>query len=144
VSNTNPFGTDLGSFPNADANGVLDIDLGMQEVTGRDVLTQRLVRRQLTPPGSVIDCPNDCIDVRGFVSAGITQAELQALAGALRNELLKDEGITDVAISVTFDPRVSSLTIVEKFTSGYGPFSLTLNVSQVTLEVLVQNQGSAQ
>lgn len=144
MTTTNPFGIDLGSFPNADANGALDVDLGMQEVTGRDVLIQRLVRRQLTPPGSVIDSPNDCIDVRGFVSAGVTQTDLQSLAGALRNELLKDEGVTDVAISVSFDPRIAMLSIVEKFTSGYGPFSLTLNVSQVTLEILVQNQGSQQ
>jgi hypothetical protein len=138
---TNPYGTDLGTYPNAAANGAIDLDLGMSEVTGRTLLAQSLVRRQTTPPGSVIDSPNDCLDVRGWVSAGATQQQLNALAGNLKSELLKDERVTAVTVTVSFNQATMTLTIDEQVTSSYGPFTLTLAVSQVTLSLLIENGG---
>ena len=143
-----PFGTDLLSLPNPDANGVIDLDPGMLEGTGRQLLAQSLVRRQSTPTGSVIDCPNDCIDLRGWLSQGWTQQAMQAAAGSLKAELLKDERVTDVTITLTVGPNpggasgTNTLTIVEQFTSSYGPFTLTLNVSAVTIQALIADQGT--
>jgi hypothetical protein len=144
MSNANPYGTDLGSFPNPAANGAIDLDAGMIEVTGRTLLAQSLVRRQTTPTGSVSDSPNDCVDVRGWLSNGVTTNELHALAGNLKTELLKDERVVDVSLMVSYNAASQTLTIVENFTSGYGPFTLTLTVTNVTISILVANQGSQQ
>src|SRR5271166_3825090 len=144
----NPFGTDLQSLPNPAANGQIDLDPAMLEGTGRILLSQRLVCRQTTPAGSVIDSPNDCIDVRGWVSQGWTQQQMQAAAGNLQTELLKEQGVTAVTITFTLtgNPGGASgtyqLQIVEQFTSGYGPFTLTLTVTNLTLSVLLSNQGT--
>lgn len=140
MTTSNPYGTDIGIFPNPAANGAYDVDLGMSEVTGRALLVQRLIKRQTTPLGSVIDSPNDCMDVRGWVSSDVTQLQLQALAGGLKTELLKEEAITNVVVMFSFNSATKALTITENFTSGYGPFTLTLNVSQVTLAILLDNE----
>ena len=145
----NPFGTDLQSLPNPAANGQIDLDPGMLEGNGRTLLAQRLVRRQTTPTGSVIDCPNDCIDVRGWLSQGWTQQQMQAAAGQLQAELLKEQGVTAVTVNFTLAGNPGgaagtySLQIVEQFTSGYGPFSLTLTITNLTLAVLVNEQGTS-
>ncbi len=141
MTTPNPYGRDLGTFPNALANGVIDLDLGMTEVTGRDILSQSLVRRQTTPNGSVIDCPNDCIDIRGWLSDGVTSATLQSFAGRLKSELLKDERVLDVLVSVAFTASTNTLTIVENFQSDYGPFSLTLTIGDVTITQLTAQGG---
>jgi hypothetical protein len=142
----NPFGTDLQSLPNPAANGQVDLDPSMLEGSGRVLLAQSLVRRQTTPTGSVIDCPNDCVDVRGWISQGWTQQEFQAASGNLKTELLKDERITDVTITMTLGTGpaagTQTLTIVEQFESAYGPFTLTLLVSEVTVSILIANQGT--
>jgi hypothetical protein len=140
MSNSNPYGTDIGIFPNAAANGAYDVDLGMSEVTGRTLLVQRLIKRQTTPLGSVVDSPNDCMDVRGWVSSDVTQLQLQALAAGLKTELLKEEAVTNVIVMFAYNAATKTLTITENFTSGYGPFTLTLNVSQLTLTILLANE----
>lgn len=141
MSNANPYGTDLGSFPNAAANGVLDVDLGMSEVSGRTLLSQSLVRRLTTPTGSVVDSPNDCVDIRGWVSSGVTQAELQNIAGNLKTEIEKDERVVAATVAVAFNSATQTLTITINVQSGYGPFSLTLTVANLTVSVLLANEG---
>jgi hypothetical protein len=81
------------------------------------------------------------VDIRGWLSEGITTASLQALAGSLKSELLKDERVIDVAVSVAFTASTSMLAITEQFQSGYGPFSLTLSVGDVTIADLTIRGG---
>jgi hypothetical protein len=140
---TSPYGTDLGTFPNPAANGAIDLDPGMIECTGRTLLAQSLVRRQTTPTGSVIDCPNDCLDLRGWLSNGLTQSQIQAQAGVIKTELLKDERVLDAQVQLTYNFATQTLVIVENITSGYGPFSMTLTVNAVTVTVLMSNQSGA-
>ncbi len=133
------YGTDLASVPNPDANGQIDLTSDMAETSGLSVLAQSIVRRQTTPHGSVIDCPNDCIDVRDFLSAGMTPVQLQAIPATIKNELLRDERVLSVNVQVTYTPGNNSLKIVETIFSSAGPFRLTLDVSKVTLTVLQEN-----
>jgi len=142
----NPYGTDLQSLPNPAANGAIDLDPGMVEASGRILLAQSLVRRQTTPNGSVIDSPADGIDVRGWMSQGWTQAQMQAAAGQLKAEILKDERVTNATITLAFTPSsppgTGTLTITEQITSSYGPFQLTLTIPDLTVAILPANQGT--
>lgn len=135
----NPYGIDLQSLPNS--QGVVDLDPGMIEGSGRMLLAQSLVRRFTTPRGSVIDAPNDCLDVRSFLSAGFTQAQINGLSGTLKAEAEKDERVVNADVQATYQPSTRALTITMAIQSGYGPFSLTLSLinGQVTVSVL---QGS--
>lgn len=135
----NPYGIDLQSLPNS--QGVIDLDPGMIEGSGRTLLAQSLVRRFTTPRGSVIDAPNDCLDVRSFLSAGFTQAQINGLSGTLKAEAEKDERVVNADVQATYQPSTRALTITMSIQSGYGPFSLTLSLinGQVTVSVL---QGS--
>jgi hypothetical protein len=124
-----PFGTDLASLPNPAANGVIDLDPSMVEATGRVLLAQSLIRRQTTPRGSVIDAPNDCLDVRQFVSAGMTQADLSQLGRQIKKELEKDQRVTSADIAVTYTSSSKTLTLIEGINSAAGPFTLTISTS---------------
>lgn len=137
-----PYGVDLQTVPNPAAGGALDLDPSMTEGTGRALLAQSLLRRQCTPTGSVIDSPNDCIDLRSWISQGWTQQQMQAAAGGLKAELLKDERVTDVQVSMSYNASTQTLLISELIQSLYGPFPLTLNVTALTVTQLTANQGT--
>lgn len=133
-----PFGTDLATI--TASNGVGDLDVGMAEVTGRTLLAQRLARRLTTPRGSVIDAPNDCVDIRLFMSTVSTPQGISATQGSVQNELQKDQGVLSATVAVAYSIQTSIMSITIQVQSAYGPFSLTLAVSAVTISILVNGQ----
>jgi hypothetical protein len=134
---TLPYGSCLATLPSLTA--VLDLTPDMQVATGRAVLAQSLIRRQTTPRGSVITSPNDCIAVQQLLSAGMTQAALAALAGAIRQELLKDQRVNAVSVTISLSPT-NVATISEQIQSSTGPFSLTLTLTNGTITQIVAGQ----
>lgn len=116
---------------------VIDADPSMRIATGRQLLVQSLLCRQTTPTGSVIDCPNDCLDLIDFLSDGLTPSDIMALGGQIQNELLKDQRVIAATVTGTF--AQSKLTLVESIQSGYGPFQMVLDVSGVTVTLLNAN-----
>lgn len=134
---SNPFGQDfwLGGSP----QGILDGDASLRLTTGRALLAQRILCRLSTPRGSVIDCPNDCIDLRDSLSAGMTAAQISALGSTVRGEVLKDQQVTDCQVSSTFSFQTSALTMTLSVQSGQGPFTMVLLVSQVSVQLLNAN-----
>jgi hypothetical protein len=134
----NPYGIEfwLGFIPGPGST-VIDADPTMRVATGRQLLVQSLLCRQTTPVGSVIDCPNDCLDIRDSLSDGMTAADIMALASTVQNELQKDQRVISATVTGTF--MNSTLTLVESIQSGYGPFQLVLSVSGVTVQLLNAN-----
>ena len=140
----NPYGLDFwigfAPGPNKNAgNTLLDADPSMRTVTGRALLVQSLLCRQPTPRGSVIDCPNDCINLVDYVSAGMTAAAISQLYGTIQNELRKDQRVFSATVTGSYSFQTSTLTLNEAIQSGYGPFSLVLAVSSVTVTLLNAN-----
>jgi hypothetical protein len=119
------------------SSGAGDLTPGMLEQTGRGVLAQRLLCRQTTGRGTVIDCPNDCFDIRDWLSAGFTQNQISQLRGTIINELKQDVGVLLVEVQATYDAAAKALTVVEKVTSSDGPFTLTLKITDLTVEALI-------
>lgn len=132
----NPFGTDLQSLP--DKNGVIDLDPGMLEGTGRILLSQSIVRRFTTRRASVIDAPNDCINIRDFLSDGLTQAQIAQIGKTLEKECEQDQRVLKADVSVQYLFQTKALIINMSIQSSDGPFSLTLSLinGQVSVSVL--------
>ena len=135
MTTPNPFGTDTWIGPNA--NGILDLEPSLREVSGIDVLVQSVLMRITTPTGSAIDAPDDCFDMRGWVSKGMTVATLGQLKSLIMGQLLRDQRIVSAVVGVSFNFQTSILTVTMTIQSTIGPFTLTLNVSAVTVQMLV-------
>ena len=136
VTTTNPYGQD---FALVLTNGVLDFQPTMGLATGRALLIQSLISRQTTAQGSVIDCPNDCFDVRDWIGEGKTPSQFNQLATSVQNELLKDQRVLSCVVTATFNFATSMLSLAEAFTTSLGPFSFVLSVNNVTGALLLQN-----
>jgi hypothetical protein len=131
----NYFGTDL--WLGVGPDGSLDVDPAMRETSGLQVLAQSLVMRQFTPTGSSIGNPNECIDLRNFLSAGLTQSQTQQIGAVVQQQLLRDQRVQSVSVQATFNASTSILTVVENIVSNAGPFTLTISVSNVTVTLLL-------
>lgn len=134
----NPFGTCLWTGP--DANGFIGLDPSGRMATGRDVLTQSLVRRQTTARGSVINAPGDCLDVTDYLKASFTPAALAAIGIDVQQELSKDARLKSCTVAATYDGIAETLTLTESFESLYGPFQLVVSVSQAKGLVVTVSQ----
>lgn len=130
------YGRDLKTV--VDANGNVDLTPGMLESTGRAVLAESLVRRQTTRRGSVIDAPNDCFDIRDWLSSEMIPTKLSQLRGTLRAELEKDERVKIATVTMAYNEQSKTLTITEAIDSTSGPFKLTLSVTDLTISLLTE------
>jgi len=133
-----PYGSCFATLP--DANGVVDLTPDMRAATGRDVLIQSLVRRQTTPRGSVITSPNDCLDIRQMISLEMSSADAQRLASSIRLELLKDQRVLSCGVQITIDTTTGNTTIQENIVAAQGPFTLTLVLSNNTINQIIAGQ----
>lgn len=132
------YGTCLATLPNA--QGQLDLTPEMSLATGTDVLAQSLIRRQTTPRGGDVASPNDCLDLRGYLSKGVTQGQLGALSQAIRNELLKDQRVQSVSVGIALDTSTGIMTVTESIGAATGPFTLTLQLTAGSVAFIVQGQ----
>ncbi len=130
-----PFGTDLNMVYTPDGSG--DLDPGMGETSGRTLLVQRCVRRVTTPRGSVVGCPNDCLDLRSFLRAGALTSSTNAIQIAYQQEMQKEQGILSPQVAVTFNVAQQLLTVSFSMQSSYGPLNLTFQLTPTTIAVLL-------
>lgn len=134
LGQTNQYGTDfwIGGVP-------LDCDPSFRLVTGRALLSQNIVCRLSTPRGSVIDCPNDCFDLRAELSDGMTQSQINALFGQVQQEIEKDQRVQSASVTGSYSAQTSTLTLSIAIQSLYGPFPLTLGITSVSVTILDAN-----
>lgn len=116
-------------------------DIGLVDVivtSPQVVIGQRVARRLQTPRGALASIggdPNFGLDVRQFLlgrmsPTAIAQAQLQIAA-----ECTKDEEVDSADVTVTFVDG-GAMTIEIRLTAAEGPFTLTMNVSQLTVEAI--------
>lgn len=136
----NPYGTDIALI---NVNGVLDADPTMREVSGLPVFAQSLVARQTTPTGSMRQVPDDCFDVRGWLSKGMTTAQIAAIGPRVANELQKDERVRQAIVTATFTLQSATLVLVEQIVPVTGtPFKLTLTLTPSNVSFIIEQQPS--
>jgi hypothetical protein len=114
--------------------------------TGRFATKARLVgeaayRRLTTPRGMLRggeEEQNYGLDLTELIGSTSTKADAAALPGRIRAELQKDDRIESVDVTVTEvteGPSTSFVVAIEA-TTGAGPFTLTVGVDEVSVELL--------
>ncbi len=112
-----------------------------QFVTGTRLVAESAYRRLTTPRGMLrggeeeADFGLDLLDVIGNVA---TKSDAAALGGRIRNELLKDARIESVEATVvlTRNGPATELDITVEAETREGPFALTIEVDEVSVQLL--------
>ena len=115
-----------------------DLDPAMTEVTGIQLLAQSLVCRQMIVHGSIVGFPNDGIDVRAYLGKGIRPGGAQQIGQEVAAELQRDKRVFSATVVATFDQGGKTLRLVETINCALGPFTMTLVVSAVSVQLLQQ------
>jgi phage baseplate assembly protein W len=115
-----------------DLSGILDLSPDLRTVHGREALIEALARRLTTPRGGLWYDPSYGHDVRQYVNAPSPQPGL--VESQVSAECLKDERVLDAEVTVLSVGE--ELRISVEITDARGPFTLTLVVTQVTVELL--------
>lgn len=112
-----------------------DIDFA-HLATGVDVLANSLLCRLTTPHGSVIDSPNDCLDVRALLGAGLTQADMQGVQQRVQREVERDARVLGATVSASYNTGTRAMTLTIRVATAQGPFTMTLSVSNVSVALI--------
>ncbi len=120
--------TDYGN----DTESTDDTTFARREVSGSIMMAQALARRFQTPRGYLFYDPEYGYDLRQYLKGPIPL--LSVINGQVENEAYKDERVDDVKVESSFDGDGLEVNI-----AGFGsegPFDLTLNITEVTVELL--------
>ncbi len=110
-------------------------------VSGRTLVAQALYRRLITPRGMLADDDTYGLDLAGYVGAVGTTVALAALPSLVRAELLKDDRVSDVAVTSAISTERSGLVSIALeigvvLTDESEQFSLTVGVSSAGAALL--------
>lgn len=113
---------------------------------GRAVVAQAMIRRLTTPRGTLAIVGGDEEAVYGFdlseyIGAVGTSTALQALPAIVRGELLKDDRVIDVDVTVTLSTEPDSVTsidvqIIATLVDSDETLTLSVRASDVTTTLL--------
>jgi hypothetical protein len=122
------FGSDFAGFDDLDANWTF-LEGEENEAIA---LTQAVARRFIMPRGGNPWDPGYGLDLRSYISSTVlpTQAAI-----AISAEARKDQRVSDCIATITVSDEEWTVVIACTATTG-ATFSLTLLVSQVTVELL--------
>jgi hypothetical protein len=115
--------------------------------TGVRLVAEACYRRLTTPRGSLRggeEEQNYGLDLTELVGSITTKADIEALPGRIRAELLKDERLesVDVFVTDTTEGVGKSYAIRVEGITGAGPFTLAVGVDEVTAELLGIGDGT--
>lgn len=102
-------------------------------------LAEAIVRRLDCPRGQLVDDPDYGLDLRSMCNRGMTADALRALGGQVRAELLKDDRIDLLGVTVRPSSTGKELRVelaVTPVDAHIGGFALTLAVTSA--EVLLE------
>jgi len=125
-----------------DISCTTDLDPLLNDVTGNDLMVQVCVRRLFCRQGSCLSAPNAItLDVRDFLNGSLDlsqQSATQNISVQCQNALLGDERILSCTVDATYTFATKLLALQIQANGANGPFSLTLSVNQVTVQLIRQ------
>lgn len=117
-------------------------DWGEVDATSTLAIGEALVRRLITPNGTLWDDPDYGEDVRGYLNRATTERELRDLASKVRNECAKDDRVESCTVSVTLAGTALSIAVrIAPVDATLGTFTLTLALTDAGL-LLEEIRGS--
>lgn len=122
------FGVDISTYPELSDTFAL--------ITSRRSVAEVAYRRLSTDAGSLAFHSDAGLDLRLWLNEGVTDTRLFALREEVERELERDERVERCVAKVTFDAQTGALGVVVDLYTAEGPFTLTLRVTSLTLELL--------
>lgn len=123
------FGDDIACDPEE------GIPATFEMVSERTALVQAIVRRFQTRRGTLVDDPDYGLDLTGWVGKRTDQPQLFAWQQALQAEARKDQRVRSARARMITTPS-GGLRFTLTLETAEGPFSLTLEVSEVSVDLL--------
>jgi hypothetical protein len=119
-----------------DLDCIDDLQQTLATTSGRTVLGQRLARMTITPKGRLINNPHWGFGVQLYLNKGVSLdgSILTFIARGLEEAYRQDEAVLGAVVAVSF--ALGVLTTVATIQDAAGPFTLTLAVSAVTIQIL--------
>jgi hypothetical protein len=125
----------VATFYGSDTACVTDLSLVDTQITEpRRLIAERLARLLQTDRGGlgvIGDDPNRGFNVRALVNAKLAPSFIAQAQQQIVSECLKDEQVQSATCSIVLQ-ATGALTVTVNGVSSEGPFSLTLDVGQLT------------
>lgn len=132
----------MATFFGSDTSCISDLPLINVQITDpRILIAQRLARRLTTARGalaSINDDPSFGWDVRQYINAKLSPSTRGIAEQQITSECLKDEQVQSVIVQVVQSGDHISVSV--SAVSAVGPFALTLNVSELTVDLVFSPQ----
>jgi hypothetical protein len=126
-----------------DTYDLTDLPLVDTQVISFQNIGLRIARRLTTPYGALAainDDPDFGYDIFQLLNGTFSPNDITGIKADIENECLKDETIQDVDVTITLSSgNIAEITV--DLTTSIGPFSLVLDISDVTYSTLQINQG---
>lgn len=135
MTTTIDFGADLNMLPDG------DLDPNGTEITGTEVVKQRLFRRFTTENGGVFYDLSFGESLVALLSDASTPSGRQALQQRIVKQAILDESVESAKAVIDFDSTTQSAVITITLVGADGPFDMVLSVDKVTVAVLNQQQA---
>jgi hypothetical protein len=113
-----------------------DLDVYGQVVSGLACLGQDLLHRFTTPRGGLFYDLSYGKDLRVYLEESLTPERIAAIPSEVSQEAEKDERVQSATTTVSYNAITEKLTISITCTTAAGPFTLILEVSKLTVELL--------
>lgn len=115
-------------------------------VTGARLVAEAIYRRLTTPRGMLRGSDaeqNYGLDLSDLIGSATTKADIAALPGRIESEVMKDERMesVDVSITDTTDGVGKSFLVAITGVTGAGPFELKVAISELTTELVGIKEG---
>jgi hypothetical protein len=115
-----------------------DLDPMMREVGGNLVLAQWALRCITTPVGQLLDDPGFGYDVAQWLNADIELGPPQVaqINSGVTKALLRDQRVLACNVSTVYLQAQQMLILTIQLTASGGPFTLTVGVDAVSVQLL--------
>jgi phage baseplate assembly protein W len=133
-----PAPTSFGPFDGGDdVDCRTDTGKSFAIATGTRNLGNALARRLTTPRGALLSDPGYGSDVRRYLNAGVTAAQLARVKSEVAAEVSKDDRVQNPDVTVTVNPGAAAMaiTIVTELAPG-APFAFVFRVDKLTVDFL--------
>ncbi len=118
-----------------DLHCIDDLMADFRTVSGRTALAHALYRRWTSDRGSLLDDPNYGTNLTDWINEDVGTGTIPAIIAAACAEARKDQRVVDISGE---GELLDSGVLMLKFEveDGEGPFTLTISVDDVTIELL--------
>lgn len=130
------YGRDIATIA---GGGRIDLDVTFRLEAGTRMMASVCARRLYCRKGRLLSDKNDeTVDARDFVSQGVgaTEGGLARIKGLCQMALVADPRIFTAIVTPVFDSLERTLDLNIVGTGAFGPFALTLRVSELTIALL--------